>query len=140
MGYDIYGTKPRNKKGEYFRNNVWWWRRLWDLCVSVGNLTPKQAARGCSNDGKRIGKKTKERMLKGLQKAYSIRNGDYSKKWLKDQEKQVIECHKEFLIGFYGKRKAKKHKDWGKIVYQFSWENVKEFIDFLENNEGFRIW
>ena len=28
MGMDIYGQNPKNEKGEYFRNNVWWWRPL----------------------------------------------------------------------------------------------------------------
>lgn len=28
MGMDIYGNKAENEKGEYFRNNVWWWRPL----------------------------------------------------------------------------------------------------------------
>jgi len=28
MGMDVYGSKPKNETGEYFRNNVWWWRPL----------------------------------------------------------------------------------------------------------------
>lgn len=28
MGMDVIGVKPKNEKGEYFRNNVWWWRPL----------------------------------------------------------------------------------------------------------------
>lgn len=28
MGMDVYGSNPKNEKGEYFRNNVWWWRPL----------------------------------------------------------------------------------------------------------------
>lgn len=35
MGMDVYGTKPTSEKGEYFRNNVWWWRPLWDYCEHV---------------------------------------------------------------------------------------------------------
>ena len=34
MGMDVYGERPRTNKGEYFRNNVWWWRPLWNY-VSV---------------------------------------------------------------------------------------------------------
>jgi len=33
MGMDIYGKKPTTDKGEYFRNNVWWWRPLADFCI-----------------------------------------------------------------------------------------------------------
>jgi hypothetical protein len=32
MGMDVYG---RTNKDAYFRNNVWWWRPLWDYCVDV---------------------------------------------------------------------------------------------------------
>lgn len=37
MGMDVVGVKPSTKEGEYFRNNVWWWRGLWDYCANVGN-------------------------------------------------------------------------------------------------------
>lgn len=30
MGMDVYGTKPKNETGEYFRANVWYWHPLWD--------------------------------------------------------------------------------------------------------------
>jgi len=31
MGFDLYSTgNHKSQKGEYFRNNVWWWRPLWD--------------------------------------------------------------------------------------------------------------
>lgn len=33
MGMDIYGNKPTTEKGEYFRNNMWWWRPLADFCI-----------------------------------------------------------------------------------------------------------
>ena len=34
MGMDVYGKKPKGEKGDYFRNNVWWWRPLWQYCAS----------------------------------------------------------------------------------------------------------
>jgi hypothetical protein len=51
MGMDVYGVKPKNEKGEYFRNNVWWWRPLADfICNNYDDI-----ASGCeswhSNDG-----------------------------------------------------------------------------------------
>jgi len=30
MGMDVYGTKPKNETGEYFRANIWYWHPLWD--------------------------------------------------------------------------------------------------------------
>lgn len=35
MGMDVIGVSPRTESGEYFRNNVWWWRPLWDYCCEV---------------------------------------------------------------------------------------------------------
>lgn len=32
---DVYGKAPKSERGEYFRNNVWWWRPLWDYCEHV---------------------------------------------------------------------------------------------------------
>ena len=37
MGMDVYGVKPKNQAGEYFRSNVWFWHPLWD-CLE--NLHP----------------------------------------------------------------------------------------------------
>ena len=46
MGMDVFGNNPRNKEGEYFRNNVWWWRPLADFILecypeiaSIGTAT-----------------------------------------------------------------------------------------------------
>ena len=31
MGFDVSGIKPTSEKGEYFRNNIWWWGGLWNF-------------------------------------------------------------------------------------------------------------
>lgn len=38
MGMDVYGIKPKNEKGEYFRASVWYWHPLWN-CLDY--LYPK---------------------------------------------------------------------------------------------------
>ena len=53
MGFDLYSTgKHKSEKGEYFRNNVWWWRPLWDWtyeqCQDI--LSDKEYERGTYND------------------------------------------------------------------------------------------
>ena len=80
MGFDLYGEGNFNKKpkidweesteeeqkeyfealdkfeknnpGYYFRNNVWWWRPLWDYIYSIANdvLTEEDYERGQYND------------------------------------------------------------------------------------------
>lgn len=53
MGMDVYGKKPLSAKGEYFRNNVWWWRPLWDYVIEVGGeiLDVNTAEYGHYNSG-----------------------------------------------------------------------------------------
>ena len=35
MGMDVYGRKPKNETGEYFRRNVWGWHPLWEYCCEA---------------------------------------------------------------------------------------------------------
>lgn len=35
MGMDVMGLEPTSEQGSYFRNNVWWWRPLWNYCEEV---------------------------------------------------------------------------------------------------------
>jgi len=53
MGMDVVGIKPESERGEYFRNNVWWWRPLLDYCATVASeIVTDEVAAGCScNDG-----------------------------------------------------------------------------------------
>ena len=51
MGMDVYGRKPKNEKGEYFRNNVWFWHPLWDYCLRLYPNVTKQCVDGHSNSG-----------------------------------------------------------------------------------------
>lgn len=50
MGMDVYGIAPTSEAGEYFRNNVWWWRPLWDYCLTVAPDLCKDVS-GHTNDG-----------------------------------------------------------------------------------------
>lgn len=56
MGMDLYGKKPLSNTGEYFRNNVWWWR---PLAVFVQKTYPTLTSK-CkawhTNDGDGLGK------------------------------------------------------------------------------------
>ena len=50
---DVYGKEPKNKNGEYFRNNIWYWRPLWDYCCDVAGdvIDDDLATYGHTNDG-----------------------------------------------------------------------------------------
>jgi hypothetical protein len=51
MGMDVIGLSATSEKGEYFRNNVWWWRPLWDYCLNEHDDIAGQVEHGHSNDG-----------------------------------------------------------------------------------------
>lgn len=51
MGMDVYGDKPTKKVGEYFRNNVWWWRPLWNYCLEMHPDIAGKVKDGHSNSG-----------------------------------------------------------------------------------------
>lgn len=51
MGMDVYGTQPTSKTGEYFRNNVWWWRPLADYVRQIAPEITAACVYWQSNDG-----------------------------------------------------------------------------------------
>jgi len=68
MGMDVYGNKPKTDKGEYFRNNVWWWHPLWDYVYSVAaDLIPESVYdHGHSNSGAGLGARDAKKLGKLL--------------------------------------------------------------------------
>ena len=69
MGFDLIGIKAKSEKGEYFRNNVWYWRPLWSyICNECDDiLTIKEAEGGSYNDGLKITKSKAEKIAKRIQ-------------------------------------------------------------------------
>lgn len=51
MGMDVYGKNPTNEVGEYFRNNVWWWRPLADYACYIAPETTAACKHWHTNDG-----------------------------------------------------------------------------------------
>jgi hypothetical protein len=153
MGFDLYGIKPKNKKGEYFRNNVWWWRPLWEYISKTCDdiLTSDDRVAGGFNDGCRISKDKAEKIAKRLSKL--IKDGD-TKEWEVTRAKtlDMLPDEKCDLCDGTGIRKDMEVNDGcnkchGKGTvrplitwYPFSVDNVKEFIEFAENSGGFKIW
>lgn len=132
MGFDVYGLKPKNKKGEYFRNNVWWWHPgLWGLverlCVPA-ILTGDEALAGHHNDGQEY----------PSEKALAI--ADALSDFLKD--KKAVK--KWSMTGNHGKpftpvNSGLAYKEGMKPSRWFSQNNVRQFIVFLRASGGFRV-
>jgi hypothetical protein len=51
MGMDVFGLKPKTEKGEYFRNNVWWWHPLWTYCCYTCPELANKVESGHDNSG-----------------------------------------------------------------------------------------
>jgi hypothetical protein len=48
MGMDVIGKNPTDEVGDYFRNNLWYWRPLWEYCCEIGaDLIDEQTADDC---------------------------------------------------------------------------------------------
>ena len=68
--YELKEEYQANNPGDYFRNNVWWWRPLWSfVCQSCDDiLTENDMEHGSYNDGHRISKTKAVRIGKRLSK------------------------------------------------------------------------
>jgi len=153
MGFDLVGKSAKTERGEYFRNNCWWWRPLWnyicDACPAI--LTADDKSSGAFNDGHLINKEQSKRIAIRLE--HLIKQGAVLK-YMKDRELALeklpdIQCD---ICKGTGKRdddviKGKCNGCEGKGTkrpwdtnYPFSEENVKEFAQFCRESGGFEIW
>lgn len=51
MGMDVYGRRPSAEAGTYFRRNVWGWRPLADLCLTLAPEVCRPCKGWHMNDG-----------------------------------------------------------------------------------------
>lgn len=131
MGFDIYGKSPINSQGEYFRNNIWWWRRLWDyvcnLCPEL--ISEKEAENGHYNSGQHFSKETAIKISNKITE--SIKN------------KQAYEYKKKIDLLILSAKKQNKQNpkdhDYNED-YPFTITNLKEFAKFCKNSGGFNIF
>ena len=108
--------------GVYFRNNVWWWRPLWNFvtCTCENVLTDKDVEKGSFNDGHKISKTKANRIASRL---YSMINNGQVREYEREYKKHLDSLNE---------------KDWDKS-YPFSEENVRQFANFCANSGGFTI-
>ena len=117
--YDEYNEWLSENPGVYFRNNVWWWRALWDYVADQCNdiLTEKDIRYGHFNDGHKIGKVKALAIARKLDKL--LKEGEVSQyelayeEWRERQEEEV--------------------------PYPFREDNVRGFSKFCRESGGFYI-
>ena len=155
MGMDVYGTKPTDPVGEYFRNNVWWWRPLWDYCLNNHGKIAGKVEYGHSNDGdgldakeaRKLGSLLRQDIASGFAAKYEK---DYNE-MIESLEKIVCErCNNTGKVKYTSvgdnesERKCHACEGTGMIVdfrahYPFSVENLQAFADFCFHSGGFSI-
>lgn len=147
MGMDVYG-----KSGNYFRNNYWYWKPLWNFISQVCDVISEEDYNGGNfNDGYFIDENKCKSIVNNLD--VLLENGEVKKYEIQRQKEldelplekceycnstgtrndEVIqgECN-----GCGGKGKVKDFR----THYPFDEENVREFRDFVEESGGFEIY
>jgi len=105
MGMDVYGLKPKTEKGEYFRNNVWFWHPLWDYCCYIDDSLLAKVPYAHENSGDGLNS-TDSRKL-GFNLLKSIETGvaeDYINLYYKNLEslsKEICSCCFQNLFDYF---------------------------------------
>jgi hypothetical protein len=142
MGFDIYGQTDRGTTADgftenYFRNNVWWWRRLWEFtCVVCDDiLSDEDKVNGTMNNCHRIPEdkaiaiadRLHQSLVDGVAKRYSAEVAGARRK-AKANNAKVQKDDPDYWNKY----------DWAEN-YPFSVTNVREFEKFCRNSGGFEI-
>lgn len=150
MGFDVYGKSPISEKGEYFRNNVWFWGPLATFVLEYCDVPEDEAEYWGSNDGQIVSAATAYKIAERLDSL--LRSGMVKKyeqereKWLESlPNKKCDLCHgtgyrndeymKGTCNGCLGKGTV---RPW-ETNYPFYEENVEEFMEFCRESGGFEI-
>ena len=152
MGMDVYGLNP----DKYFRNNVWWWRPLWNyvcfICHDI--LDDEDCEEGHHNGGHQIDEKKAEVIASRLN--LYIENGE-AENYAKGRQAALDAEPDEDCETCAGTGRRKDPPEIGagdmkcnacagkgsrrpfNTNYPFDVDNVREFIKFCEQSGGFEI-
>ena len=151
--------------GDYFRNNVWWWRPLWSfVCSSCDDfLSAKDMECGSYNDGKKIakykaikiGKRLSEKLADGtvdmIHRKYELASAKakvHNKIVDKEMDRITDACHKEHGDNLVPANYPEPYKtQWSDAYNNKSWDdsypfnkdNVENFAKFCIESGGFQI-
>lgn len=155
MGMDVYGKKPTDPKGEYFRANVWYWRPLWIYMEHISPTLTSKVKYPQSNDGDGLSAKDarvlsqllKSEIDSGKAEKYIEEYYEYldslpqsdcnycdstgKRTWTTDGievEKVCNGCNGTLKLDHYLKS------------YPMHIDIIKEFQQFLYHCGGFQIW
>jgi predicted metal-binding protein len=138
--------------GTYFRNNVWWWRPLWDYVYQLNDdiLTEEDHELGHSNSGHEITEAQCEVICKRLTEA--LDNGEteeYKKGYYFALENlPLVKCdtcegvgerNDQYVQGECNACHGKGERKDFATHYPFEIKNVEEFRNFIRESGGFAI-
>ena len=164
--------KARNEwesdnRGVYFRNNVWWWRPLWEYVCTICDdiISDEEMNGGCVNDGilinenkatsiaKRLSEKIADGSVQEYEQEFMSRvlqakaDNEEVDKETKALREEVIKATGDKNIApvnypkkyktRYDKIRAKENWDGH---YPFNTKNVEQFAKFCNESGGFEIW
>ena len=138
--------------GVYFRNNVWWWRPLWDYVTEVCEdvMSAADIRAGHSNSHIEISAEKVDEMLSKLVPDLAFENHiKYEKEYeAKLDALPLIDCDLCNSTGVRddahvqgecnGCQGEGKRKSWD-THYPFSHKNVESFVNFLSESGGITI-
>ena len=151
MGFDLYGLAAKSKKGEYFRNNIWWWYPLAEYVLAKVDIPDAEAQDWHYNNGTHVSQETAlyiadtlDCLITGGHTAWFEKEYKRRLAALPDEVCDICqgagvrddEYVKGTCNGCDGKGRV---KNWMRN-YPFTVENVKEFARFCRESGGFEIW
>ncbi len=164
--FELKDQFQEDNPGNYFRNNVWWWRPLWQfVCESCNDfLTEKDMGKGDSNSGYKISKtksvKIAKRLFEEISDGYVDEvEREHTLRAAKAQsdneqlQEQMDAIHKEVNKNRVGDSIVPAnypkpyYKKWKKLQdahnwdgdYPFDKQNVENFAKFCLESGGFEI-
>ena len=151
--------------GEYFRNNVWWWRRLASYTYeNVDEISEDDYGLWHENSGHQVDKGTAIKIADKLEEL--IKQGHTAEYQMQVEEAMVhaeehnkgieekMSALRESVIKLTGNKNIApadypdiQNKEWENLYSQKSWndsypfsvENVQDFADFCRQSGGFEI-
>ena len=163
--FELKDQFQEDNPGEYFRNNVWWWRPLWNfVCYTCDDfLTQEDMDKGGSNSGDEISKTKAIKIGKRLSEKIADGTADmvHRRYELASARAKVKNDSIQIKMDKVSKKCKKKHgKDlvpanypepyktqWNKLYdskswddsYPFNKDNVENFAKFCLESGGFNI-
>lgn len=139
---DVYGKKPHSQKGEYFRNNVWYWHPLWDYCEHIAPEIAGKVQEAHSNSGDGLNAQDSRQLAFKIND--HISSGE-AEKYVVEYYKRIDSLPKEECL-----RRVEDHTNCNICEgtgmmesfmksYHINVENITEFKDFLMDCGGFSI-